>query len=141
MCQRVLGRRDTLGQFMQAAGHPRAVGQMLCVLWLGDTGLLGAELPCCISKYFLPLHTLEEQNSLEMSASHPSQLAFHRGHILSSPGCDSGLLNPTSSLLFDFALRNNSRSEAASGHKNASTQLGIPCTMSPFVTPPGRWEP
>lgn len=68
---------------------------MLCVLWLGDTGLLGAELPCCVSKYFLPLRTLEEQNSLGMSVSHPSQLALHRGQILSYPGCDSGLLKPT----------------------------------------------
>lgn len=49
---------------------------MLCVLWLGDMELLGAELPCCISRYFLPPQTLEEHSSLEMSVSRPSQLAF-----------------------------------------------------------------
>lgn len=55
--------------------------RMLCVLRLGHAELLG-ELPCCMSEYFLALGALEEQNSLEMSASHPSQLALLRDQIL-----------------------------------------------------------
>lgn len=61
---------------MQAAGHSRAVGQNAVRPPFEDTQLLGTELPCCLSKYFLPPQSLEERNSLEMSASHPSQLTF-----------------------------------------------------------------
>lgn len=74
-------------------------GQLLGGLWLGDVGPLGAELPNCARKHFLPPPALERQNSLETSVSPPSQLAFLRGQILSHPGCDWGLPKPTASLL------------------------------------------